>query len=128
MVNDEYDDTSEGDTGWWTAPKVKPADPRSSAAYKQLHHQFITHARLHRNVDGSHGLPCSLCGRDIDYRYRHPHPLSPVLHHAQSVRDHPALVLNWENFRVAHKICNERQGPEAEADDDLDLGEPSEIW
>ena len=126
-MSDVFDDTPEGDTGWWTAPKVKPADPRSSAAYKSLHEQFLNHARLHRNADGSHGLPCSLCSRDIDYRYRWPHPLSPVLHHDQSVRDHPELALVWSNFKAVHKLCNERQGAEPDADE-LDLGEPSEIW
>jgi len=128
MMSDPFNDTPEGESGWWTAPRVKPADPRSSAAYKQLHRQFLEHCRLYPNTDGTYGLPCALCSRDIEYRYRWPHPLSPVLHHDQSVRDHPELALVWANFRVARKLCNERQGSNPGDNIELDLGEPSEIW
>jgi hypothetical protein len=123
-----FDDTPESEPPSWSTPRVRPRDPRSGTAYKALHAEFVNHHRLHRNPDGSIGSPCVLCSRPINYRLRYPHPQSPSLHHDQSVRDHPELLLSWANFRITHLVCNQRHDGETDNDADLDLGEPSETW
>ena len=129
-MSSPYDDTMEGEPASWSTPKPRAHDPRGSAAYRQLRQQFIDYCRLHRNPDGTVGLPCAVpgCGRPINYRLRYPHPQAPQLDHIQSVRDHPELVLSWANFQIAHAVCNQRRHGELTDDLDLDLGEPSEVW
>lgn len=74
----------------------------------------------------SDGAPCFNCGREIDYRLKHPHPDSWSLEHIKSVKDSPHLILDPGNFAASHLDCNQRRGTDDEFA--LDIGTPSEIW
>jgi hypothetical protein len=47
-------------------------------------------------------LPCTLCGRDIDYALHAPHPMSYTAHHPTRDKAGPLLP--------AHRVCNEQAG------------------
>lgn len=53
--------------------------------------------------------PCWLCGRDIDYQLKFPHPWSFTADHVVPVSK-GGLELDPENLRAAHLRCNQRKG------------------
>jgi hypothetical protein len=124
----QYDDTPEGAPAVpKTMAKIHSAEVRkirSSHTYLKLREQF-RFSEQHRWVDGKEGAPCWLCGGDIDYQLQYPHPYSWSLDHAITVKEHPELMLDQNNFRSSHHDCNQQRGTD---DPKLDLGVPSEIW
>jgi len=123
-----YDDTPEGAPPVpKTMASIQRAEIRkirSSHTYQKLHAQFRFFEE-HRWVNGKEGAPCWLCGGDIDYKLQYPHPYSWSLDHAVTVKEHPELMLDVNNFRSSHHDCNQQRGTD---DPKLDLGVPSEIW
>lgn len=116
-----YDDTMEAEPLRYGAarPHAKKLNEiRHSHAYKKARASFHSECRLARK-------PCHLCGEDIDYRLREPHPYSWTLDHVKPVQDHPELIMERNNWAAAHRDCNVRRGTDEPA---LDLGVPSEIW
>jgi 5-methylcytosine-specific restriction endonuclease McrA len=123
-----YDDTPE------TAPRVQSMLPskgaatrkiRSSKEYQNVRQQYLFRAQHHRNVDGTIGERCWLCGEPIDYRLKFPHPRSWSLDHAIPISENPALMLNSSNFRSSHLDCNNHRQSDAPR---IEMGEPSEVW
>ena len=60
-----------------------------------------THQRRAAALRGR-GLPCSLCGQEIDYQLTAPHPHSFTAHHTTRDKSGP--------IAPAHRFCNEREG------------------
>lgn len=125
---DPFDDTLEGAP---PVPRTMAAVAasevrrlRSSHQYQKLRDDFRW-AEQHRWIDGRMGAPCWLCGGDVDYRLRHPHPYSWSLDHAITVKERPDLLMDVGNFRSAHLDCNSLRGTDEPG---LDIGKPSEIW
>jgi 5-methylcytosine-specific restriction endonuclease McrA len=83
-----------------------------------------------RNPDGSYGLPCSItgCNQPINYHLAYPHPHSFELDHILPTSARPDLAYDPNNFQPSHLRCNRRKSNKLESDDDLDIGEPSEVW
>ncbi len=50
--------------------------------------------------------PCCLCGQDIDYALKAPHPASFSAHHLTADKAGP--------IDASHRVCNERAGRPAE--------------
>ena len=126
---DCYDDTPESDPGYEHGRGDWRTQVHKTAEYQALRRQFREQCRQHRNPDGSYGLPCWRCHNPIDYRLRWPHPGSFSLDHAALVSQHPERALSPDNFQPAHLRCNQtRQGATDDDADELDIGEPSEIW
>ena len=98
---------------------------RHSHEYKQLKVSFRFECEHKRNPDGSVGAPCWLCGEDIDYRLRAPHPFSWSMDHVITAQEAPHLMLDKGNVAAAHLDCNLRRGTSEPA---LHLGVPSEVW
>lgn len=48
---------------------------------------------------------CGICGRDVDFSFKYPHPLSPCIDHIIPVSKggHPSDI---DNLQLAHWICN----------------------
>jgi uncharacterized membrane protein len=69
--------------------------------------------------------PCWLCHAPIDYRLVYPHPDSWSLEHKKTVKEHPELFMDRENWAAAHLDCNTRRGTD---EPHLDLGIPSRVW
>ena len=48
---------------------------------------------------------CGICGRDVDFSFKYPHPLSPCIDHIIPISKggHPSDI---ENLQLAHWICN----------------------
>jgi len=128
-VSDEaaFLDTPETDESivWVRKPVSKRL--RSSHEYRTAHDQYRTQCMLARQPDGSAGDPCCICTEPIDYGLIYPHPLSWSLEHYLSVKDHPELLLDKNNWGSAHFICNSLKGPD-ELQTNSDLGVPSEDW
>lgn len=117
----EYDDTPEAAPIRYGAvrPHAKEIDRiRHSHAYKQKRAMFRADCKANNK-------PCILCGEDIDYRLREPHPYSWTLEHTKPVQDFPELIMEISNWASAHRDCNVRKGTDEPA---LDLGVPSEVW
>jgi 5-methylcytosine-specific restriction endonuclease McrA len=55
------------------------------------------------------GLPCWLCGHEIDYDAEPGTPWSFSVDHAMPLKA-GGDPLDWENFRAAHLRCNQRKG------------------
>jgi 5-methylcytosine-specific restriction endonuclease McrA len=91
---------------------------RHSYAYKRKRELFRKECQLKKAV-------CHLCGGDIDYRLREPHPYSWNLDHVKPVQDHPELIMEIGNWAASHRDCNIRRGTDEPA---LDLGVPSRVW
>lgn len=98
---------------------------RHSHEYKVLKQSYRLECEHKRNADGSKGAPCWLCGEDIDYRLRAPHPFSWSMDHVTPAAEAPWLMLDRNNVAPAHLDCNVRRGTSEPA---LHLGVPSEIW
>lgn len=124
-----YHDTAE------TAPVIaksrrsvdaaKVRELRESPIFKRLKENFRNEGARQRNPDGGTGAPCWLCGGDVDYRLKHPHPFSWSLDHAKTVKERPDLIMDPMNFRHSHLDCNFGRGTD---DPKIDIGQPSEIW
>lgn len=87
-------------------------------AYRVKREAFITDCRIAKR-------PCALCGEEMDYRLKEPHPYSPTLDHIKPVQDYPELIMEISNWQISHRDCNVRKGSDEPA---LDLGVPSELW
>lgn len=123
---DVYFDTPE------TVPVIarqhRPVDVtkiRESREYKRLKAKFRDAGSRHRNPDGTTGAPCHLCGGDIRYSLKWPHPQSHSVDHAKTVKEAPELIADVNNWRHAHLDCNLRRGTDEAP---LNIGEPSEDW
>ena len=48
---------------------------------------------------------CGICGREVDFSFKYPHPLSPCIDHIVPIAKggHPSDI---ENLQLAHWICN----------------------
>jgi hypothetical protein len=125
---DIYDDTPEGAKAAEGRPERTPTQKiRSSRGYQIMVAGFRHWCASQRNPDGTVGLPCSLCSRPINYGLPHWLPGAFQAHHDLSVADRPDLILSPANLRPAHARCNQREG-RGKSEDDIDLGEPSEVW
>lgn len=51
---------------------------------------------------------CGICGRDVDFRLKWPHPLSPCIDHIIPVSKggHPSDI---SNMQLAHMNCNRQK-------------------
>lgn len=51
---------------------------------------------------------CAICGREVDFRLKYPHPLSPSIDHIIPVSrgGHPS---DLENLQLAHWTCNRQK-------------------
>jgi len=63
------------------------------------------------------GLPCSICGKPIDYDlpYKDPYTgkvnkASFTIDHVKPLSKHPELASDPGNLKPAHWICNKRKG------------------
>jgi hypothetical protein len=90
--------------------------------------EFRKHCAGVRNPDGATGLPCAICTEPIDYRLPHWNPRAFQAHHDIPASDRVDLMLSWANLRPSHAICNQRLGRAQANPEDIDLGEPSEVW
>ena len=123
---DAYADTPETDDSIkWVRRPVNTRTIRSTTEYKQQRAQYRAKCAVARNPDGSTGAPCIIDGEPIDYNLQYPHPLSWSLEHLISVKDHPELLLDQNNWASSHFACNSMRGPEELVPD---TGEPSEDW
>lgn len=69
---------------------------------------------------------CWRCKLPIDYEAEpHSTPESHNLGHYRSVRDHPELEEDPDNFRHEHRLCNQAAGAGMHS---LGLGEPVKDW
>ena len=60
-------------------------------------------------ADGArHHKPCCLCGGEIDYTLRYPHPMSCSVEHTKQRAFHPELTWDPSNWSPAHLQCNKR--------------------
>ena len=48
---------------------------------------------------------CALCGQEVDFSYKYPHPLSPAIDHIIPVSKggHPS---DLANLQLTHRYCN----------------------
>jgi hypothetical protein len=132
--DDLYSDVPESDESIkWVRRPTNTRTIRSSHAYKTAHDQYRIECMVRRQPDGSVGDPCCICvdgngePQRIDYGLAYPHPLSWSLEHHISVKDHPELLLEKNNWGSAHFACNSMKGPD-ELITNSDLGVPSEDW
>lgn len=126
---DAYNDTIE------TAPVIprgrhsinaqKARELRDSSEFKRLKAAFRAEGARQRNPDGSAGAPCWLCGSDIMWKLKYPHPSSWSLDHAITVKERPDLLMDPLNFRHAHLDCNMGRGSD---EPNIDIGKPTESW
>lgn len=56
------------------------------------------------------GLPCWICGHEINPRLDSRHRLSFTLDHVIPVSKRPDLLLDRANARPAHRACNSSKG------------------
>ena len=51
---------------------------------------------------------CGICGREVDFAYKFPHPLSPTVDHIipLSKGGHPS---DLANLQLAHRCCNRQK-------------------
>lgn len=51
---------------------------------------------------------CGICGKPVDFSYKYPHPLSPVVDHIIPVakNGHPSDI---SNLQLAHRCCNRQK-------------------
>jgi len=121
MTDEILDDTPEGAPLRFGAirPSAKQINTiRHSGPYKRARVDFLAQCQFANK-------PCGICHEEIDYRLREPHPYSPTLDHIKSVLDAPELIMERNNWQVAHRDCNVRKGSDEAP---LDLGVPSELW
>jgi hypothetical protein len=128
MTDDVYDDTPEGNDGYVIPPRHWSRDVHKTPEYQWHRKNYRRECQLTRNDDVTIGLPCWRCHQRIDYRLKWPHPGSFSLDHYHPVRTHPGLVLEPSNFRPSHLHCNQSEHQDDATEDDLDIGEASEIW
>lgn len=48
---------------------------------------------------------CGICGKQVDFSYKYPHPLSPTVDHIIPIAKggHPSAL---DNLQLAHRCCN----------------------
>lgn len=99
---------------------------RSSHAYKSASEKF---RKTCSQQNRGQGKPCWLCGQDINYQLRFPHPGSFSVDHVIPVNERPELILDVSNWAASHFSCNSARGG---MDDDIygpgALGLASEVW
>lgn len=133
-MSDFLDDTPETDDSIeWVRRPVNTRTIRSTHEYKTGREQYRIECQVRRQPDGTKGDPCVICvdqgindGHErINYSLQYPHPYSWSLEHPISVKEHPELLMERNNWASAHFACNSMKGP-----DELiaDTGEPSEEW
>lgn len=51
---------------------------------------------------------CGICGREVDFKYKYPHPLSPCIDHIIPLAKggHPSDI---DNLQLAHWTCNRQK-------------------
>lgn len=51
---------------------------------------------------------CGICGKEVDFNYKFPHPLSACIDHIVPVArgGHPSAI---ENLQLAHMTCNRQK-------------------
>jgi hypothetical protein len=132
---DPFDDTPEGARAAEAAGTPRDRTPieklRSSTTYQTVRNEFMKWCRFQRRPDGTVGLACWICGRDIDYGLPHWSPWSFQLDHEIPVADRPDLMFAWPNLKPSHARCNQREGRRRTTEpEDMRalIGEPSEDW
>lgn len=127
------EDTPESDR---SGRRKKPQSPlavqiqqiRKSSPYKAQVEKFRKLCEQKRHSDGTRGARCALCGNEISYRIKAPHPDSFSVDHVVPVKLRPDLIMDMNNWQPAHRGCNSAKGDD---DDPLApgcLGTPSEAW
>ncbi len=61
------------------------------------------------------GSPCCICGGNIDYTLRYPHPESLSLQHIKPQKWYPELARIRSNWGPSHLNCNVALGDKEEA-------------
>lgn len=51
---------------------------------------------------------CGICGKEVDFTFKYPHPLSPTVDHIIPVAKggHPSDI---SNLQLAHRCCNRQK-------------------
>ena len=51
---------------------------------------------------------CGICGNEVDFNYKYPHPLSPCIDHIVPINKggHPSDI---DNLQLAHWTCNRQK-------------------
>ena len=101
-----------------TVDAKKAREMRDSPQFKALRDRF-------REECARNNAPCHLCGSDINYQLRYPHPFSWSADHLITVKENPALLMDRNNLRASHFDCNINRGTDAVS---CDIGIGSEIW
>jgi hypothetical protein len=121
-MSTDYDDTPE------TAPPI-PQTQRSKDAAKAREMRDSPQMKKllaeHRAKCARENACCWLCGGEIRYDLKYPHPFCFETDHAITVKERPDLLMDVLNFRPSHRDCNESRGTDAPP---LTFGDPSEIW
>lgn len=133
-MSDEINEAAYNDT-IETAPVIprsqrsidaaKARELRDSPEFKRLRTRFREEGARQHNPGGSVGAPCWLCGGDVDFKLKYPHPQSWSLDHAVTVKENASLLMDPSNFRHSHLDCNLGRGTD---EPNLDIGQPSESW
>jgi 5-methylcytosine-specific restriction endonuclease McrA len=109
-----------------TAKQIEIRKMRSTHKYKDGVAKF---RKRMSQMRGGQGAPCHLCGQDIMYALRFPHPGSFSVDHVISAEERPDLFFDMNNWAASHFTCNSARGG---MDEDVfgpgALGQASEVW
>lgn len=70
--------------------------------------QFRTALEKNRQIVLRTQKVCGICGNEVDFNYKSPHPLSPTVDHIIPVSKggHPS---DLSNLQLAHRWCNRQK-------------------
>ena len=109
-----------------TAKQIEIRKMRKTAKYRGLADKFRSSCA---GAGKGRGAKCWLCGNDISYVLKFPHPASFSVDHSIPAEERPDLFYDTGLWRPAHFSCNSARGGQGE---DLfgpgALGDPSEVW
>lgn len=109
-----------------SASQVEIRKMRSTHQYKDGVAKF---RKRMSQMNGGKGAPCWLCGQDVVYALRFPHPGSFSVDHSVPAEERPDLFFDTTLWRASHFSCNSARGG---MEDDIfgpgALGQPSEVW
>ncbi|MDO5329018.1 MAG: HNH endonuclease [Coriobacteriia bacterium] len=83
--------------------KVNPRKVKSQAYNK---------ARARLRATTTH---CALCGKELDYSLKYPHPLAPVMDHIYPLSKlgganaSPREIYKMDNLQMVHNTCNRQK-------------------
>lgn len=88
-------------------PRDKPAGDRRPKANLRPDHNGTQRAQFESNKRKIYATQkvCGICGKEVDFHIRFPHPLSPCIDHIIPVSKggHPSDI---NNLQLAHMCCN----------------------